>query len=129
LTITCGIDWAQNHDDVAPVDEARKLVAKLRTSDDVQGYPRLLELLAEAGDSAGEPVPVAVETARGAPLLLLSGQAHGDRRHAPSARPATPDRPAAVLAPLPGQPTGFGQRRSHHQDGRHPGCRRYRAAR
>lgn len=69
MTITCGIDWAENHHDVALVDEAGKLVAKLRISDDVQGYLRLLELLAEAGDSMGEPVPVAVETARG---LLIS---------------------------------------------------------
>ncbi len=38
LTITCGIDWAENHHDVALVDETGKLVAKLRISDDVQGY-------------------------------------------------------------------------------------------
>jgi len=69
LTITCGIDWAENHHDVALVDEAGKLVAKRRISDDVQGYQQLLTLLAESGDSAGEPVPVAVETARG---LLIS---------------------------------------------------------
>ena len=69
MTITCGIDWAENHHDVALVDEAGKLVAKRRISDDVQGYRRLLELLAEAGDSADEPIPVAIETARG---LLIS---------------------------------------------------------
>jgi transposase len=69
LTITCGIDWAENHHDVALVDEAGKLVAKRRIGDDVQGYQQLLELLADAGDSASEPVPVAVETARG---LLIS---------------------------------------------------------
>jgi transposase len=69
LTITCGIDWAENHHDVALVDEAGKLVAKRRIGDDVQGYRQLLELLAGAGDSAGEPIPVAVETARG---LLIS---------------------------------------------------------
>jgi hypothetical protein len=69
LTITCGIDWAENHHDVALVDEAGKLVAKRRIGDDVQGYRQLLELLADAGDSASEPVPVAVETARG---LLIS---------------------------------------------------------
>jgi transposase len=69
LTITCGIDWAENHHDVALVDEAGKLVAKRRIGDDVQGYRQLLELLADAGESAGEPVPVAVETARG---LLIS---------------------------------------------------------
>jgi transposase len=69
LTITCGIDWAENHHDVALVDEAGKLVAKRRIGDDVQGYRQLLKLLADAGDSASEPVPVAVETARG---LLIS---------------------------------------------------------
>lgn len=69
MTITCGIDWAENHHDVALVDEAGKLVAKRRIGDDVQGYQQLLELLADAGDSASEPVPVAVETARG---LLIS---------------------------------------------------------
>jgi hypothetical protein len=71
LRITCGIDWAENHHDVALVDEAGKLVAKRRIGDDVQGYQQLLALLAEAGDSAGEPVPVAVETARG--LLISPG--------------------------------------------------------
>jgi hypothetical protein len=69
LTITCGIDWAESHHDVALVDETGKLVAKRRIGDDVQGYQQLLTLLAQAGDSAGEPVPVAVETARG---LLIS---------------------------------------------------------
>jgi hypothetical protein len=69
LTITCGIDWAENHHDVALVDKAGKLVAKRRIGDDAQGYRQLLGLLAEAGDSAREPVPVAVETARG---LLIS---------------------------------------------------------
>ena len=69
MTITCGIDWAENHHDVALVDEAGKLVAKRRIADDAQGYRQLLELLADAGDCAGEPVPVAVETARG---LLIS---------------------------------------------------------
>ncbi len=65
MTITCGIDWAENHHDVALVDEAGKLVAKRRIGDDAQGFRHLLELLADAGDSASEPIPVAVET-RGA---------------------------------------------------------------
>ena len=42
LTITCGIDWAENHHDVALVDESGKLVAKRRISDDAEGYQRLL---------------------------------------------------------------------------------------
>jgi transposase len=69
LTITCGIDWAENHHDVALVDESGKLVAKRRISDDAEGYRCLLDLLAEAGDTNEDPIPVAVETARG---LLIS---------------------------------------------------------
>jgi transposase len=69
LTITCGIDWAENHHDVALVDGSGKLVAKRRISDDAEGLRRLLDLLTEAGDTAGDPIPVAVETARG---LLIS---------------------------------------------------------
>jgi Transposase len=69
LTITCGIDWAETHHDVALVDGAGKLVAKRRISDDVEGYRRRLELLVEAGDTAQDPIPVAIETARG---LLIS---------------------------------------------------------
>jgi len=70
LTITCGIDWAENHHDVALVDESGKLVAKKRISDDAEGHRRLLELLlvlllellVEAGDTGQDPIPVAIET-------------------------------------------------------------------
>ncbi|SFX77894.1 Transposase IS116/IS110/IS902 family protein [Streptomyces atratus] len=65
LTITCGIDWAEDHHDVALVDETGKLVAKQRIKDDADGFRQLLALLAEAGDCAQAPIPVAVETARG----------------------------------------------------------------
>jgi transposase len=65
LTITCGIDWAESHHDVALVDQAGKLVAKRRISDDAEGFRRLLAMLSEAGDTAENPIPVAVETARG----------------------------------------------------------------
>ena len=63
MAITCGIDWAETHHDVALVDESGKLVAKRRISDDAEGYRRLLVLLADAGDTAQDPIPVAVETA------------------------------------------------------------------
>lgn len=69
MTITCGIDWSEHHHDVALVDEAGELVAKRRVSDDAEGYRRLVELLADAGDTAEDPIPVAIETARG---LLIS---------------------------------------------------------
>ncbi len=70
LTITCGIDWAEDHHDVALVDETGKLVAKQRIKDDADGFRRLPALLAEAGDCAEGPIPVAVETARG---LVFAG--------------------------------------------------------
>jgi transposase len=75
LTVTCGIDWAEDHHDVALVDETGKLVAKRRIGDDAEGYRRLLEMLAEAGDTREEPIAVAVETARG--LLFAALRATG----------------------------------------------------
>jgi len=69
LAIMCGIDGAETHHNVALVDGAGKLVAKRRISDDAESYPRLLERLVEAGDTAQDPIPVAIETARG---LLIS---------------------------------------------------------
>ncbi|GAA3776463.1 hypothetical protein GCM10022206_14090 [Streptomyces chiangmaiensis] len=77
LTITCGIDWAEDHHDVALVDEAGKLVAKRRIRDDADGYRQLLDLLGEAGDTPDAPIPVAVETARG--LLFACLRATGRR--------------------------------------------------
>jgi transposase len=71
LTITCGIDWAEDHHDVALVDETGKLVAKQRIKDDADGFRLLLALLAEAGDCAEAPIPVAVETARGLVFACL----------------------------------------------------------
>ena len=47
------------------MDRDGGLVARLRISDDAAGLARLLELLAEKGDSAEDPVPVAIETPRG----------------------------------------------------------------
>ncbi|MFC9494997.1 IS110 family transposase [Streptomyces sp. NPDC056982] len=75
MSITCGIDWAENHHDVALVDEAGKLVAKRRIGDDAEGFRQLLTMLIEAGDSPENPIPVAVETARG--LLFASLRATG----------------------------------------------------
>jgi transposase len=44
---------------------------KRRISDDAEGYRRLLELLAGAGDTVEDPIPVAVETARGLLIACL----------------------------------------------------------
>jgi transposase len=71
LDAFCGIDWAEDHHDVALVDRDGGLLARLRVSDDAAGLARLLELLAEHGDSAGDPVPVAIETPRGLLVACL----------------------------------------------------------
>jgi transposase len=77
LDVFCGIDWAEDHHDIAFVDRDGGLVARLRVSDDAAGLARLLDLLAEKGDSAGDPVPVAIETPRG--LLVACLRATGRR--------------------------------------------------
>jgi transposase len=78
--VTCGIDWAVRHHDVALVDAEGQLVAKRRISDDVAGFAMLSELLAEAGDSKDTPIPVAIETPRG--LLVAALRATGRRVYA-----------------------------------------------
>lgn len=77
MAVFCGIDWAEAHHDVALVDEAGTALAKLRISDDADGYRRLLEVLAEHGDTPADPIPVAIETGRG---LLVAALRTGDRK-------------------------------------------------
>jgi transposase len=71
----CGIDWAEAHHDIAVVDADGTLVARRRIRDDVVGYQQLLDLLADLGDTAASPIPVAIETARG--LLVACLRATG----------------------------------------------------
>src|SRR3954454_13584145 len=75
MKVFCGIDWAEDHHDVALVDTDGNIVGKRRISDDVAGFTLLVQLLAEAGDSAEEPIPVAIETSRG--LLVACLRATG----------------------------------------------------
>ncbi len=65
MEVFCGIDWAEDHHDIALVNAAGQLLARRRISDDAAGLAALLELLAEHGDSADDPIPVAIETPRG----------------------------------------------------------------
>ena len=82
----CGIDWAEDHHDIALVDRDGGLLARQRINDDAAGLARLPELLAGHGDSAEDPVPVAIETPRG--LLTACLRATG--------RPVCPVNPMAV---------------------------------
>jgi transposase len=75
LDIFCGIDWAEDHHDIAVVDRDGQALAHLRVSDDAAGLARLLDLLAQHGDAPEDPVPVAIETPRG--LLVACLRATG----------------------------------------------------
>ena len=77
MDVFCGIDWAEDHHDIALVDRDGGLLARLRVTDDAAGLARLLELLAGHGDSPQDPVPVAIETPRG--LLVACLRATGRR--------------------------------------------------
>jgi transposase len=86
MDVYCGIDWAEDHHDIAVVDRGGKLLARRRVSDDPAGLAALLDLLAEHGDTPDDPVPVAIETPRG--LLVACLRATG--------RPVYPVNPMAV---------------------------------
>lgn len=73
--VFCGVDWAEDHHDVALVDAGGKQLAKLRISDDAAGFAQLTGLLAEHGDNEKAPIPVAIETSRG--LLVACLRATG----------------------------------------------------
>lgn len=72
--VFCGIDWAEDHHDIALVDAEGHLLAKQRITDDAQGLALLLDLLAEH-ETPDHLVPVAIETSRG--LLVACLRATG----------------------------------------------------
>jgi transposase len=86
LDVFCGIDWAEDHHDVALVDAGGQVLARLWITDDAAGLAALLELLAGHGDSPQDPVPAAIETPRG--LLVACLRATG--------RPVYPVNPMSV---------------------------------
>src|SRR5438876_9991551 len=67
----CGIDWAEDHYDVALVDQAGVVLTERRIDDNAIGYQLLLALLAEHGDDQVEPIPVAIDTPRGLVVACL----------------------------------------------------------
>jgi transposase len=86
MDVFCGIDWAEDHHDIALTNRDGQLLARRRIGDDAAGLAVLLGLLAEHGDSAEDPIPVAIETPRG--LLTACLRATG--------RPVYPVNPMAV---------------------------------
>jgi hypothetical protein len=71
MDVYCGIDWAEDHHDIALVDQRGKLLARRRISDDAAGLAQLLGLLADHGDSPEDLIPVAIETPRGLLVACL----------------------------------------------------------
>ncbi|MGV9351858.1 IS110 family transposase [Streptomyces spiralis] len=75
MSVFCGIDWASDHHDVVLVDNTGSLLDKARIDDNANGLAHLLHMLAEHGDTAEDPIPVAIETSRG--LLVACLRATG----------------------------------------------------
>ena len=63
MEVFCGIDWAEDHHDIALVGRDGQLLARRRISDDAAGLALLVDLLAAHGDTATDPVPVWVVVA------------------------------------------------------------------
>lgn len=70
MELTCGIDWAERHHDVALVDDSGRTVAKQRIDTGLTGFTELLALIAEHGGTP-ESVPVAVETDKNLIVVAL----------------------------------------------------------
>jgi transposase len=86
MDVSCGIDWAEDHHDIALVNRDGQLLARRRISDDAAGLAQLLDLLAGHGDTPDDLIPVAIETPRG--LLVACLRA--------TRRPVYPINPMAV---------------------------------
>jgi transposase len=74
--LTCGIDWADDHHDVAVVDVVGAVVAERRITNDPRGFADLVELLATCGEHPGGLTPVAIESSKGlfVAALVASGR-------------------------------------------------------
>src|SRR5680860_375379 len=108
MKITCGIDWAEGHHDVALVNSDGELVAKLRIDTGLTGFSELMTLLAQhTEDPTG--APVAIETDK---ILLVAARRAGSCRraaHRPSSPPAAAGDQRARLgreSPRPPAPGG-----------------------
>ena len=71
MDVYCGIDWAEDHHDIALADRDGNLLARRRVSDDAAGLAALMDLLAEHGDTPENLIPVAIETPRGLLVACL----------------------------------------------------------
>ena len=72
MTITCGIDWAEAHHDVAVMDEHGQVLGRLRIDTGATGFVQLMALLGEHADDV-RTVPVAIETDKNLLVVALQG--------------------------------------------------------
>ena len=79
MGITCGIDWAEAHHDIALIDSDGAIVATKRIDTGFTGFTELLSLIAEHAEAPAN-VPVAIETDKN--LIVVALQAAGFRVHA-----------------------------------------------
>src|SRR5437763_7596546 len=77
MGVTCGVDWAEGHHDVAVVDEAGTVLVERRIGVGAAGFADLLDVLAECGDSPDQLIPVAIESPG---LLLVAALVAGGRQ-------------------------------------------------
>jgi transposase len=77
MSITCGIDWAEQRHDVAVLDDHGRLLARRRIDIGLPGFTELVALLTELTGGAQEAraVPVALETDKN--LLVVALRAAG----------------------------------------------------
>ena len=71
MQLTCGVDWAEAHHDVALVDVDGAVVARSRIDTGASGFNDLLALIAEHGGSA-EHTAIAVETDKNLLVVALA---------------------------------------------------------
>src|SRR5215212_7076356 len=64
MEVCCGIDWAEQHHDVAVVDSAGRVLAQQRVTDDLAGFTALTEVLDRLAPTRGQ-VGIALETDHG----------------------------------------------------------------
>lgn len=75
--IYCGVDWAEDHHDIAIIDEHGNVLVKRRISDDLEGLSTLTGLLAEHADAdTFTSVDIGIETDRGLLVAALRAAGH-----------------------------------------------------
>ena len=73
--ITCGIDWAEGHHDIAIINARGEVLERRRIDTGVSGFAELEELFAvHAADPSA--VPVAIETDKNLLVVALQGAGH-----------------------------------------------------